>query len=111
MYNYNSNFMPYSNSYPFSYNQQNSIVKVNGIEGAKQFQMQPNDMCALFDANEDLFYIKTTDGAGFATLRTFRYTEEPAVSSNGNEYVTRKEFNELLEMVKNGNVSISNATE
>ena len=85
------------------YNRPGEIIKVNGAQGAQAYQMGPNEATALFDANEDYFYIKTTDGAGFATIRKFKFSpcaeerEEPK-----QEYVTRKEFDELKEAVLNG---------
>lgn len=49
------------------------LIRVNGMDGAKAYQMQPNCSAALFDSNDDLLYIKTTDGAGFGSVRTFRF--------------------------------------
>ena len=48
-----------------------TLTRVTGIDGAKAYQMTPNSTVALFDNNEDIMYIKTTDGAGFPTIRTF----------------------------------------
>ena len=45
-------------------NLERGIVRVNGIQGAQAYQTGANSSVALFDANEDFFYIKTTDGAG-----------------------------------------------
>lgn len=60
---------------PFNQYQMNKqeLIKVNGIDGARAYQMPPNSTTALFDGNNDLMYIKTTDGAGFGTVRTFRF--------------------------------------
>lgn len=66
---------------------QESITRVTGEEGAKAYQMAPNSSAALFDGNEDIFYLKTTDGAGFPTIRKFKFEEiqaktpEPAEES------------------------------
>ena len=49
---------------------QESITRVTGEEGAKAYQMAPNSSAALFDGNEDIFYLKTTDGAGKERTRT-----------------------------------------
>ena len=40
-----------------------NLIRVNGIEGAKAYQMSANSTVALFDTNEDIMYIKSTDGA------------------------------------------------
>lgn len=87
-----------------------SLIRVNGIDGAKAYQMGANSQVALFDANEDIFYVKVTDGAGFPSIRTFRFEE---VSQNvsretlsNNDYVSRAEFEELKEMINNGKFNI-----
>ena len=40
------------------------LIRVTGIDGAKAYQMRPNSAVALFDGAEDIFYLKSTDGAG-----------------------------------------------
>lgn len=86
------------------------LTRVTGLEGAKAYQMPANSTVALFDNNDDLMYIKTTDGAGFPTIRTFAFNE---VVANNNtvpenaDYVTRDEFNKLKEELLNGKQSIS----
>lgn len=87
-----------------------NLIRVNGIDGAKAYQMPANSTVALFDNNEDIMYIKTTDGAGFPAIRTFAFNE---VVDNTNpiqdtaDYVTRDEFNKLKEELLNGKQSIS----
>ena len=36
-----------------------NLIRVNGIDGAKAYQMPANSTVALFDNNEDIMYIKT----------------------------------------------------
>lgn len=82
--------------------QQNSLIRVTGAEGAKAYQMAPNSTAALFDANNDYMYIKSTDGAGFPTIRTFKFEEigtQPAQISE--EYVSKKEFEQFKGEVLN----------
>ena len=87
-----------------------NLIRVNGIDGAKAYQMPANSTVALFDNNEDIMYIKTTDEAGFPAIRTFAFNE---VVANTNpiqdtaDYVTRDEFNKLKEELLNGKQSIS----
>lgn len=84
---------------------QNSLIRVTGIDGAKAYQMNPNSTVALFDNNEDLFYVKSTDGAGFPTIRTFSFKEtdnaQPVVNP---EYASKEELNtfkkEIVDYVK-----------
>lgn len=125
MYN---NFLPQNNPYlerlnnymqPPQYQpqmpqqQQNGLIRVTGLDGAKAFQMPANSIVALFDGSEDIFYIKQTDGAGFPTIRTFEFKERQAVApkQDTSEFVTRQEFNEtinkFMEVLSNGKQSIS----
>ena len=48
--------------------QTQSLIRVNGIDGAKAYQMPANSTVALFDSNEDVMYVKSTDGAGFRSI-------------------------------------------
>lgn len=90
------------------YNSQNQLIRVTGIEGAKAYQMYPNSTVALFDSNEDLMYIKSTDGAGFPTIRTFKFEELTEFSKNSensidmSNYITREELTEILKDFKGG---------
>ena len=99
------------------YNQQNyqqeqaqNLIRVNGIDGAKTYQMPANSTVALFDSNEDIMYIKTTDGAGFPSIRTFNFVEikQNEKSSVSQDYISRQEFEEFKkELMNNGKQSIS----
>ena len=87
-----------------------NLIRVNGIDGAKAYQMPANSTVALFDNNEDIMYIKTTDGAGFPAIRTFAFNEVVANTNpiqDAADYVTRDEFNKLKEELLNGKQSIS----
>ena len=79
---------------------QESLVRVTGYEGAKAYQMMPNSTVALFDGSEDLMYIKSTDGAGFATIRTFKFEPYCEPTQNCGEYISRTEFDEFRNEVK-----------
>ena len=83
------------------------LIRVSGMDGAKAFQMAPNEVVALFDEGDDVLYVKSTDGAGFPTVRRFRFHEEaeaaPAAQApQSTDYVTRAEFEELKGMIVNG---------
>lgn len=80
------------------------LLWVQGVEGAKSYLVAPNTTVLLMDADAQRFYLKSTDGTGIPTLRTFDYTE---VSQNAlqpsqsvpedldNKYVTRTEYDAL----------------
>lgn len=101
MYDYN----PYMNLY-----QGESLVRVNGIDGARAYQMRPNSTVALFDANDDYFFLKQTDGAGFPTIRTFKFEEMFTTQmSETNNFVTREEFDALRKEIEDGKQHIQSA--
>ena len=87
----------------------NNLIRVTGIDGAKAYQMPANSSVALFDNNNDYMYVKTTDGAGFPTIRTFTFTEmkEENKPVEKVDYISRQEFEEFKkELMNNGKQSI-----
>ena len=71
--------------------------KVHGMDGAKAFPTQANGMYALFDDDDDVFYLKETDGNNYPSIRRFRFVEEdePAPAPPP-EYVTKDDYNLLF---------------
>lgn len=114
MYNYQN--MPYNSlyggltngQYNYTPNYQNalqgqikSLTRVNGLEGAKAFQVMPRETVALFDGNDDIFYIKSADDGGFPTIKAYRFAEIDLTGEKlTNDYVTKSEFEELRNEVK-----------
>lgn len=93
------------NNQPFPQQITQNLIRVNGIEGAKAYQMSANSTVALFDTNEDIMYVKTTDGAGFPIIRTFSFTEikEDTKVSQNTDYISRQEFEDFKkELMNNG---------
>ena len=78
------------------------LIRVTGMEGAKAYQMPPNSAVPLFDADSDVMYVKTTDGAGFPTIRAFEFKpiEDPASATGSDQYVTRAEFDQTMAVIK-----------
>jgi len=85
----------------------NNIVWVQGIEGAKAWQLNPNSMVILLDSeSEGKMYIKVSDNIGMSSLRIFNYVEETAhpaqdkVTINNSldlsQYVTKDELKSLI---------------
>lgn len=106
-------FQPRQQGFPgqpqmFSNQPPQNLIRVTGMDGAKAYQMPPNSSVALFDEGEDIFYVKTTDGAGVPTVRAFAFTpieiNQPAKTLG--EYVTREEFEELKGMIFDGKQSV-----
>lgn len=70
------------------------ILRVNGIEEARNFSIKSGDEAVLFDNNDDIFYIKKADEVGRNILHAFRYEEIQLdeVSTNG---VSKKDFEDF----------------
>ena len=138
MNNFNYNTSPQRNQFSSYFNpaqvasaSTNNIVWVQGIEGAKAWQLGPNSMVILLDSEaEGKMYIKVSDNIGMSSLRIFNYVEEVNTPStnvtNGQDldlsaYVTRDELAILIKeaiekyeqsvsiAAETGNSSISNA--
>ena len=108
--NYTSNLFStlpnQSNSLFPSFYQNNNVTKVSGIESVKAYQTMPNSYIVLFDANEDVFYLKTTDTSNYPTIRVFNFTEQKSSKIETSEYVTMDEFEQFKKEVLNGKQSI-----
>jgi hypothetical protein len=106
----NQNF--YSNQY---YNNSNNGVKwVQGIEGAKAYQLAPNSNTILLDSEiENRFYIKVSDNVGMCNLRIFDYVEVTDKINNTNknidlsQYVTKAELSTLLKEILESERTVS----
>jgi hypothetical protein len=106
---------PMSNMFTPSYQPQqpvNGLIKVTGIEGAQMYQLPPGSVSPpLFLDSENAFFVKTTDDGGAATIKKYKFEEEPiATNGNNSEFVTREYFdqqmNNILEAI-NGKRAVS----
>lgn len=92
------------------YPTQNGIIWVQGIEGAKAYQLAPNSNTVLLDSeNDGIFYIKVSDNIGMCSLRLFRFeeiTEQPSTQAtvDMSMYVRRDELEQLLKQFEGGKV-------
>lgn len=70
------NFPYYNNQQPQQNQPQlNTYAFVNGLEGAKAFQVQPNQTMLLMDSDNPIAYMKTANAMGQSTLRYFKLIE------------------------------------
>ena len=73
---YQPNNIPQNNQgQPSQQPQLNQYAFVNGIEGAKSFQLGPNQTILLMDSDSPICYMKSSNSVGQSTLRYFRLTE------------------------------------
>lgn len=107
---------PSFNNYQQPFNFQNAnglnsnagqqLIRVNGLDSAKAYPTQPNSTVALFDANEDIMYIKSTDASNYPSIRRFRFVEEIENHTTESQYVTKEEFELFKEQLLNEQQSI-----
>lgn len=76
-------------------------IRVSGIEGARSQLVQFGSTVWMLDNNLPFIYVKSVDKMGTPDIKAYRFEEVPidalTNTSNTSEYVTRQEFNALLE--------------
>ena len=89
-----NNYNPYQPPQLNTINQQpvNNLLRVTGPESAKAYSLPPNSNVVLFDAENPIFYWKSTDDSGFATLRTFIFEEQKTVEPSTVEQMDTSNF-------------------
>lgn len=106
----NNQFSSYFNPTSGASASTNNIVWVQGIEGAKAWQLPPNSMIILLDSEvEGKMYIKVSDNIGMSSLRIFNYVEEVSSTSNNvttndldlSQFVKKDEIKNLIKEVIN----------
>ena len=102
-------WMPNHWPYNMQYQQPNNtiqpidnIIRVMGPESAKAYILPANSKVILFDADNPIFYLKTTDDSGFATNpRAFKFEEiempdiQQLNSNNTSDFITRDDLKNL----------------
>ena len=87
----------------------NGIIWVQGIEGAKAYQLTPNSNALLMDSEIDgRFYIKVSDNVGMCSLRVFNYEEITDATPQStpqvdlSDYVRKDELQTLIQSMLGG---------
>ena len=104
--------------------QSSQIIWVSGEAGAKSYLVAPGNTVMLLDAENSVFYLKSADASGMPLpLRIFDYKERTttaqqafggsvtAESLNLDNFVTRKEFDELKASIASHGKPKNNLTE
>ena len=104
--------------------QSSQIIWVSGEAGAKSYLVAPGNTVMLLDAENSVFYLKSADASGMPLpLRIFDYKERTttaqqafggsvtAESVNLDNFVTRKEFDELKASIASHGKPKNNLTE
>ena len=104
----NSSVMPVVGTGYQPTNIPHQLTQVNGMESAKAYPTAPNSMYALFDSNEDVFYVKTTDASNFPVIKKYRFHEETElVKEEASQYVTVEEFEKFKKEILDAKQFIS----
>ena len=77
-----------------------TVQYVNGRQSVDNYAMQPNTSVILMDSTKDTFYIKKADASGSCTVESYDFRRSKEDTKT--EYVTRAEFDELKQMIKEG---------
>lgn len=123
MYSYNNgyptnygNFNPYLNqqysALNANANPRTEIVRVNGENGARAFQIAANSSALLLDENAPIVWFIQTDGAGFKTVTPYTitpYQQEPPI--NAKDLETRIARLEDIVNGKSDNSSVKSISE
>ena len=104
--------------------QSSQIIWVSGEAGAKSYLVAPGNTVMLMDAESSVFYLKSADSSGMPLpLRIFDYKERTTAAQqafggyaatetiNLDNFVTRKEFEELRASIALQSNSKNNLTE
>lgn len=115
--------MAYNNGFPLGYPQyipqyqpqqntaqNDTMIWVQGINGAKSYLVAPNSTVRLWDSEAQTIYIKSADSSGMPSMKILDYTvreeQQPQASviENHKEYVTHEELdsfkNEMLTKIE-----------
>lgn len=86
----------------------NQIIFVQGETGAKAYQIPINSTVLLMSSEANEFFIKSTDQAGFPTIKKYKFTEVTQAAGQSAQqqqvktqnFVTREEFEALKNEIK-----------
>lgn len=79
--------------------QLNQYAIVNGLEGAKSYNLPPNSSMMLMDSSNPYVYMKNTNQMGQATIRCFKLEEQRIedIEISNSPYATKNDFNVLCQ--------------
>lgn len=90
-----------NNFQPQQPQQNQGVVWVQGIEGAKAHPVAPGQSVLLMDSETNSMYLKSADASGMPSLRVFDYTERintPQKSKNDDlsEFMTKDDLSSYV---------------
>lgn len=81
------------------YTSKRSIVTVNGLQEAKNYNLDRGENIILMDSNEDIVYIKSCEETGKYILKVYRCEDITETFTMNDTEVSKKDFNKLSEEV------------
>lgn len=72
----------------------NGVTEVTGLAGAQACQVPAGTTALLMDSTDPMFYIKSVNAQGIATIKQYRFEEYDPQAAALSGYVTRAEFDE-----------------
>ena len=109
MYEYGGNplYNPAVNPYfamqrPYQQAPRQEVVKVNGENGARAFQIPPNSSALLLDESGVIVWLVTTDGAGYKSVAPFDISPHEAAPAPDYKDLESR-ITRLEEMISNAN--------
>lgn len=90
----NSLYNPASAGLGYGQPAKQEIIRVNGENGAKAYQMPPNSSALLLDETQPVIWLKQSDGAGYSTINAYKiepYIADTVVQSDLEKRVKRLE--------------------
>lgn len=100
---YQAPFVPYTppvttSQYTPQPQQTNNITWVQGIEGARAYNVGPNSAVSLWDSESNTIYLKMTDASGIPQpIRIFDYTERAENKEETKDYVTADDVEAIMD--------------
>ena len=87
--------------------QNNSIIRVQGMEAARAYPIAPNSTVPLWDSESQSIYIKSADASGMPSLKVIDYTirqdasksAQNAISNTGVQMPTIEDINALQRQI------------
>ena len=86
------------------------LSSVSEINELRQLATQPNARYSYFDANDDVFYIVSTNENNYKTITRYRFYEDPIPKPEDN-YATKQEIADLKGDIANVQQSIQQLLE
>lgn len=93
----NSLYNPASAGLGYGQPAKQEIIRVNGENGAKAYQMPPNSSALLLDETQPVIWLKQSDGAGYSTINAYKI--EPYIADTVVQLDLEKRVKRLEELI------------